>query len=69
MFSAVELGSLDHTYTGGMGDLEFSLLWTPVAWEATEEPGFLGEEAALVPKPVLDGAGLLDGMQGVAKES
>lgn len=30
MLSAVELGSLGHTYTGGMGDLEFSLLWTPV---------------------------------------
>lgn len=49
----------------GWEDLEFSLLWTPVhGQEATEEPGFLGEEAALVLKPVLDGADLLDGRQG-----
>lgn len=30
-----------------------------------EEPGFLGEEPALVPEPVLDGADLQDGWLGL----
>lgn len=36
-------------------------------WEATEEPGFLGEKAALVPEPVLDGADLQDGWWGLGE--
>lgn len=43
------------------GGLEFPLLWAPVhGWEAADVQGFLGEEAALVQEPELDGADLLD---------